>query len=811
MINLSKMLIQCFMLVVALILFSAPEVSFAADQGTTSSVQANAPNWDQIKSNFDPANLSEKSKRDLGYLFGSAGGLFGKGDDVSAVAYILGTLNIIALAFGAIIVSYITFGSVINTASSGEVLGKQWSSVWMPLRVVAAFGFIIPLSASPYSPAQYAPLYAYVFGDNFATTLAVDLQKKILSRDVRLAGEVPTPPVSLLVDMAGSVFCAANEYESRTASKTVFTGSIPLYSIKIKDDNGLTSTKKIMVAPGAEAYKMPSKGTLVGIEFGSTGACGSFDLSYGGAVKSLPLIGSTLDTSESAAAYASANGVIMGYLNYFSALESGVRNSDINLISIKMYYEAGNPTVEPKDIALLQALEKEVSSKVVAFPPALKQAVAGSFKARTVKDYPKNAIKHWTDTTLFMLKLSQYSAAPNMAMQTVMGGLKNPAWRGCLANADNCNNSIIDKAAGVFFDGKQIASTMPLLSVVNQALTSDAIKVPDEALAQFSQNGLGDKVEPDKLMPRVAYALKTSFIQSINEFGAVMGGDNNEGVGQLTSDQHFAIEPMILLTNIGNAMLGLATLVFGALMTAGGISYAAGGSVVTSTFGAGGLIGLFQAMLQVVSPLLWGVILAGVSLSFIALIPVVVGIYAYLSLIIQTVQGVAMAPFATILLATPEGEGATTQTFQRFMLHVLTLLVTATLIVLACYAGIMITKIGANMVIAIFVNGMNFFGSDSPWMIFGSVGVFIWLMFKIVMKCSMFMLSWPDEILKAIGGGFFNPLGGNSADEVAGMSNSVRSSTQAAFGTSMKGAQKFAEGGAKRKAKATPAADDNDA
>lgn len=809
MMNLTKLLLQCFTLVVALLFIAAPEVSFAADQGTTSSVQANAPNYDQIKSSFNTANLSEKSKRDLGYLFGGAGGLFGDTKDVSAVAYVLGTLNVVALAFGTIILAYVLFGSVLNTASSGEVLGKSWSKVWMPLRIVFAFGCLVPWGSSPYSPAQYAPLYAYVFGDNFATTVAKDLQKKTLSRDIRLAGEVPTPPVSLLVDVAGSVFCAANEYESRTAGRTILTGDIPLYSIKTKDANGLVSTKKVMSKPGSGAFKVPSDGTVVGIDFGSTGACGSFDLSFGGAVKALPLIGSTLDTSESSTAYAAAVAVLVDYMNYFSTLEASVRESDMNLVSLKMYYEAGSSSAEPKDITLIKGLESEVASKVAAFPAALKQAVAGSFKARKVSDFPNNEIKHWTDTTLFMLKLSQYSAAPNMAMQTVMGAVKNPAWRGCLANADNCGQTIVDRAAAVFFQGKQFQSTMPLLSVVSEALNSDAIKVPVEALSDLATSaGLSDKIQPDKLMPKAAYALKTTFIQSVNEFGAVMGGDNNEGVGQLTTDQYFAIEPMILLTNIGNAMLGLATLVFGALMTAGGISYAAGGSVVTSTFGAGGLIGLFQAMLQVVSPLLWGVILAGVSLSFIALIPVVVGIYAYLSLLIQTIQGVAMAPFATMLLATPEGEGATTQTFQRFMLHVLTLLVTATLIVLACYAGIMVTKIGCNMVIAIFVNGMNFFGSDSPWMIFGSVGIFIWLMYKIVITSSKFMLTWPDEILRAIGGGFFNPLGGNSAEEVAGMSNQVRGATQAAFSSTIKGAQKFADAKGKGKAKPAEPADE---
>lgn len=797
-----KLFLRCFLIVV-LVGAVCPEITFAADQGATASINANAPNtqFDQIKDSMSVEALSDISKKTLGYLLGGAGGLFGDKEDVSALGYVLGSANIPALFVGVFILGYVLIFGTVNTAASGEIIGRQWSSVYVPLRIVAAFGLCTttPLT-EPYSPVQYIPMQAYVFGDNFATFVAKELNSKLINRDVRLAGAVPMPPATLVNDLAGSAYCADNEYENRTVGRTENLNTIPLYSLKVKDDNGLVSNVKVMGPPSASSYKYANDGTVVGVEFGSTGLCGSLDLSYGGAIKSIPVVGSGLDTSESKAAYRAVNAVIFDYLNYFTASEVSLREANITSVDLQRYYDAGSGAMEQYNRDFIKKMEDEIAVQISKFPSSLKAAVESGYKPRDAKSFSANTIKHWTDINTAMLKLSLYSSAPNMAMQTVIGSLKNTGWRNCFANADDCDKQIANTRSKLFFDGYDYASTMSGLKMVSGAFASESLRVQDSAYSAISDgSGLNEKTEPDKLLPKMAYAIKTTVIQNLNDFGALANNTANEGQTQLPTDNQFAIEPMILLSNLGSAFLGLASLMLAAIAASGAISYGVGSSVVTGTFGGGAMIGLFQAMLEFGSPMVWGMVLAGVAMTFISLIPVVVGIFASISLMVQLLQGIAIAPFAAILLATPEGEGAVTQTFKQFIMHFFTLAVTALIIVLASVAGIMIEKVGGNMIINTFVTGMNFYGADSPWIILGSIFIFIWLMYKLVMKCSHFMLTWPDEVTRALGGGFFNPLGGSSADEFMGASSKIQDTTVNALDNTRKAVEKLHASKAKPK------------
>lgn len=76
---------------------------------------------------------------------------------VSATANVLASMfavfNSGILAIGAIIVSYVAAVGTINTASDGEALGKSWSSVFTPLRIVSGAAVLLP-SASGFSFIQ---------------------------------------------------------------------------------------------------------------------------------------------------------------------------------------------------------------------------------------------------------------------------------------------------------------------------------------------------------------------------------------------------------------------------------------------------------------------------------------------------------------------------------------------------------------------------------------------------------------------------------------------------------------------------------
>lgn len=93
---------------------------------------------------------------------------------VSAASSLLGTLfmtfNSGVLIIGSIIVSYVAMMGAVNTANDGEAMGKAWSSVWTPVRIVAGGAVLLP-SASGYSFIQMLVLMISLWSAGFASSM----------------------------------------------------------------------------------------------------------------------------------------------------------------------------------------------------------------------------------------------------------------------------------------------------------------------------------------------------------------------------------------------------------------------------------------------------------------------------------------------------------------------------------------------------------------------------------------------------------------------------------------------------------------
>lgn len=104
----------------------------------------------------------DKSLFYLGQVFGPVGNaLAGTGN--ALVASLFRIFNIAVLSLGSIVVSYTIILSTINTAQEGEVMGRKWSSIWIPLRAAVGMGFLLP-TASGYSLIQVMMMQIVVYG-----------------------------------------------------------------------------------------------------------------------------------------------------------------------------------------------------------------------------------------------------------------------------------------------------------------------------------------------------------------------------------------------------------------------------------------------------------------------------------------------------------------------------------------------------------------------------------------------------------------------------------------------------------------------
>lgn len=100
------------------------------------------------------------------YVFGDVGGLFGTGR-TTVFGDVMSVFNAGIMVVGGILLGYIILSGILKTAHEGEVLGKSWSSAWIPFRAALSMGMIIPGSGG-YCLVQVFIMWIAMAGVGFA-------------------------------------------------------------------------------------------------------------------------------------------------------------------------------------------------------------------------------------------------------------------------------------------------------------------------------------------------------------------------------------------------------------------------------------------------------------------------------------------------------------------------------------------------------------------------------------------------------------------------------------------------------------------
>ncbi|MGI9214189.1 MAG: DotA/TraY family protein, partial [Gammaproteobacteria bacterium] len=122
---------------------------------------------------FDPP-VTDKSVEYLGIVFGNnIGGLhLGTSTNTSAfLGNLFEKLNGIVVAIATVVLLYTSILSTVNTAQDGEIMGKKWSSVWIPLRSSMGLLLLAPIPGSGYSLIQVAVMWIVLNGIGAADTI----------------------------------------------------------------------------------------------------------------------------------------------------------------------------------------------------------------------------------------------------------------------------------------------------------------------------------------------------------------------------------------------------------------------------------------------------------------------------------------------------------------------------------------------------------------------------------------------------------------------------------------------------------------
>ncbi len=136
---------------------------------------------------FFTPSAADQSIMYLGELFGNVPPvLAGTGSGLMGVLF--SSFNTAILSLGIFFAGYTTFVGILNTAGEGEMLGKGWNSIWVPVKTVAGIGLLIPTS-SGYCICQIFMMWLLVQGIGAADTLTRELTDYLQSgQQVFVAG-----------------------------------------------------------------------------------------------------------------------------------------------------------------------------------------------------------------------------------------------------------------------------------------------------------------------------------------------------------------------------------------------------------------------------------------------------------------------------------------------------------------------------------------------------------------------------------------------------------------------------------------------
>ncbi len=209
-----------------------------------------------------------------GFIFSSPN------SDPTLLSQVVGYVNVLALVLGIIIVTYVSVASVINSAQSGEVLGRQWNSYWLPIRTAMAFGLLVPTQVGAFalSTAQVIVIKLVIM----ASTSATFLWNKAVDESLGLNESVPTIvlPYKLAYETSLTTACAVttarelNMGDPAVISFRFTDGSIEI--IRENDASMETSTSSFTNRLISVENKISGDNFIESVVFWE-GSCGKID------------------------------------------------------------------------------------------------------------------------------------------------------------------------------------------------------------------------------------------------------------------------------------------------------------------------------------------------------------------------------------------------------------------------------------------------------------------------------------------------------------------------------------------------------
>lgn len=711
----------------------------------------------------------DKSLEYLRYIFGNTvdiitGGV-GPSDPDSVLGAMSQILNTGMLVFTGLIVGYVFLTGVLNSAHEGNPLGKMYSSMWVPLRMVIALSLVLPFSGG-YSTMQIGVLWLAGHGIGLANTTwnaALD----------HISGTGTLYPPQIAVD-----------YE-KTAMR-ILESRVCMHGINTADRHVNIEEKPVEIVQGQQVTSVRSAGTTSTTPIPvQHKVMQRYDSSYNlvsaaGAYSAAWLSGFSAGVPRNYGANPCGSITLeFAEIDEGTAIDSPVRNFQSKIIAIHADLDA-NLDPLARQLVLKAVDDTAADPDITAFNDAVQ-----TFKA----EYEKSVNEALSE--IATARMSKWAGGNPDAAGTTMGA-REAGWI---------------TVGAWYWDLQRInAETQKMVTVVAELAEPTGAVIENEdyqqfvdALNAYSENML--VTDPNTGSP-------------VNALERSTYADDNLGLSAVMSSAESVInyslsepDPLSGMANVGHTIITsfeVALTAAWVLDTVAGVADDAADTVGGFTGGAA-RVGTSTAA-HLTNQVLWSLIGAGMLLIPIALMlayylpatPMILWIMGVAAWFIMLIEAVIAAPVWAAAHVFPEGNGFVGERAKAGYMVALSLFLRPTLAIFGFFAGMLLIIVMGKVLMLLFLPAMSGMIGDSLSGVvtfFALLAIFTLVLVQIAHRCFGLIHEIPDKVLRYLGGGQEN-LGeasqeqqgrsifvGGAAKIVGGASHATRQKTQGAAST----------------------------
>lgn len=807
------------LILASLLLYMTPQMALANPNSDMAQVEGYMSSI--MNKPYDDNDLAHKSLSRLfgGFIFEP----FGEAPSGAATALskVLGYTNVIAMILGVIIMSYVILGGALNTAASGEMLGRSWSSVWLPLRTSVAFGMIMPASSGGdvFSVAQSLVIWMIIVGSNSATWL---WEK---GADALISGDPMMPTMSFHDNKASkpiidTVLCAAvrNHIISKKDGAPPVIGEIKSAIKSNPGEQGGNTQKFTNIMYSDFAGK--SLENAIEIDFTN---CGTVVLPNASEI----LNGTNLEEADGStfgktaewekslqdAFVKSSRQRMPAFLSSAKTLADALILSELNGKGIEAAMTTGGDRAVEME-SKINDNAKLYAATFLAYETYIQGVTQDTLAAVRSSNWKENMTKGgWMRAGAWFFETSRLQGF----VQTLLSGINT--------GSTYSPSSLVDGSCIFTLEWSSCKSQkdeytawMNGFSMISAA----AEKTPEAASAAGAKGNMqlkktlsmGNKeVETmdAKSIDSISGSISALFLNTVMGLGEddargtggnTTTGDtasfNNSAGNNMSNNVSGMISPFTAVSSLGRGLQQIGLVVWTAGLAASALLGATDGLVKdVINIGSGGIagaaIGSVKYIMATIAPILAGVGGLAFMLAFaIPFMPVTIWIMLVCGYLVTVIEAVAAAPLAVIMLATPEGEGISGTNFAKALQMVNAVILRPSLSIVGLFAAMTLSYVAFAILNDLFWSVAGLTTNLSIFEVLALVFIYATLAFKVCEYMVSVIHKIPDQIMEWMGGGMTRPFGEDAAggDMVGALkSNSAASGVSGVGGIQTAGKQ----------------------